>query len=208
MSPDLIIKNMQPKIKAIIFDLGGVITHGGDLGFVKPYCTACLTRAGQKKILELEHQVNLGKITESQFYKKIREIFGVRLTPKQMHNLIVKHMKADKGLVHLIPHLKKAKIALFTNSIGYMALEVLRKRHLSSGKIFDKVFVSTKMRLAKPARRAYQYVLKGLRVKPHEAMMVDDRPENIRAVKKIGMQGIVYKNSRQFKRAIAKYELV
>jgi len=198
----------KPKIEAIIFDLGGVITHGGYLDFVKHYCTACLTREGQKKILKLEYEVNLGKITESQFYKKIREVFGVRLTPKQMHDLIVKNMRSDKGLTHLIPHLKKAKIALFTNSIGYMALEVLRKRHLSSRRLFDRVFISTKMRLAKPTRRAYQYVLKGLRIKPHEAMMVDDRPENIRAVKKIGMHGIVYKNSRQFKRVIEKYELV
>src|SRR6185503_2869340 len=95
------------KIKAIIFDLGGVITHGGYLGFLKHYCAECFTPAGKKKILELERQVNLAEITETEFYREIEKIFGVHMKPALMHRQIVAHMKADKGLVHMIPKLKK-----------------------------------------------------------------------------------------------------
>ena len=198
---------MKPKIKAIIFDLGGVITHGGYLGFLKHYCAKCFTPAGKQKILLLERQVNLGNISETDFYREIEKIFGVHLTPKQMHRIIVSHMQADKGLVHLIPKLKKAKIALFTNSLGMMALEVLKKRHLTGKKFFDRVFVSTKMHMAKPDKQAYQYVLKKLKVKPKQALMVDDRIENIAPARRLGMNGIVYKNSRQFARGLKKFEL-
>ncbi len=201
-------KKTKLKIKAIIFDLGGVITHGGYLGFLKHYCADCFTPLGKKKILWLERQVNLAKISEKEFYQEIEKIFHVHLTSKQMHNQIVKHMQTDKGLVHLIPKLKKTKIALFTNSLGAMALQVLKMRHLTGKKFFDRVFISTKMHMAKPDKQAYEYVIKQLKVKPAEALMVDDRIENIRPARAIGMQGIVYKNSRQFAKELKKYELV
>ncbi len=196
------------KLKAIIFDLGGVVATGGYLGFIKHYCAECFTPAGKKKIFELERQVNLAEITENQFYKEIDRIFGVHMKPSVMHRQIVSHMKADQGLKHMIPKLKKAKIALFSNSLGNMAMEVLKKRHLTSKKFFDRIFLSTKMHLSKPDKEAYRYVLKKLKVKPSEAMMVDDRSENLRPAKAIGMNVILYKNSKQFGKEIKKYQLV
>ena len=111
----------KPKIKAVIFDLGGVIVHGGYLNFIKNYCSSCLTPQGRKRLWQLERKVNIGEITERKFYAEISRVFGVHMPPKRVHEYIVRRMKADKGLVHLIPHIKKAKVALFTNSIGHMA---------------------------------------------------------------------------------------
>lgn len=195
------------KIKSVIFDLGGVIMHGGYLDFVHHYCAACMTPAGKKQILNLERQVNLGTITEKEFYNKIRDVFGVQLTPKQMHKTIVDKMQPDKKLLAFIPKLSKAKIVLFTNSIGYMAREVLKKRHLTAKRIFDRTFFSNIMHIAKPDGSAYVKVLKSLKVRPAQALMVDDRAGNIRAARKLGMRGIVYRNFAQFKKEIRKYEL-
>jgi epoxide hydrolase-like predicted phosphatase len=196
------------RVKAVIFDLGGVVAHGGYLGFIKHYCAECFTPEGKKKILELEHQVNLAEITERQFYKEIEKIFGVHMKPEQMHEQIVKHMKADKALVSMIPKLNASKVALFSNSLGHMAKEVLKKRHLTGKKFFDRVFVSNELHLAKPDKKAYQYVLKQLKVKPEESIMVDDRIENLRPAKALGMNVIHYKNARQFAKEIKNYELV
>jgi epoxide hydrolase-like predicted phosphatase len=196
------------KIRAIIFDLGGVVAHGGYLGFIKHYCAECFTPEGKKKILQLEHRVNLAEISETEFYREIEKIFGVHMKPEQMHKQIVSHMQADKGLMHMIPHLKKAKIALFSNSLGTMAKEVLKKRHLTGKKFFDRIFVSNEMHLAKPDKKAYKFVLKKLKVEPSESMMVDDRMENIKSAKALGMNAILYKNSRQFAKELKKYELV
>lgn len=198
----------KKKIKAIIFDLGGVIAHGGYLGFIKRYCAECFTPLGKKKILQLERQVNLGEITELQFYAEIEKIFHVHMKPEQVHAQILRHMQANKSLVRMIPKLKKAKIALFSNSLGHLAMETLKKRHLTGKKFFDRVFISTKMHLAKPNREAYRYVLKGLKVKPSEALMVDDRVENILPARRIGMQGIVFKSTRQFAKQLKQYQLI
>jgi putative hydrolase of the HAD superfamily len=199
-------KAPEKLIKAVIFDLGGVIMSGGYLAFLHHYCLKCLTPIGKKKIEDLEHQVNLGNITEQQFYRSIRQVFGVHLTPKQMHQKIVGKMQTNKSLIKFIPHLKKAKVALFTNSIGHMAIDVLHKRGVPVRKTFDKLFISSKIHLAKPDAESYQYVVKKFKIKPAQALMVDDRLENIVAAKKIGMQGIVFKNTAQFKRELAKYK--
>lgn len=195
-------------VKLVIFDLGGVIMHGGYLDFLKHYCLKCMTPMGKKEMFRLEREVNLGYITENQFYSKIRKIFDVHLSPREMHDLIVKKMQRDRGLIHMIPKLKKAKVALFSNSIGHMAPDVLRLRRLPIRKLFTRVFISSQMHMVKPDALAYRFVLRKMRVKPRQALMVDDRLENIRGARKIGMQGIVYKNSRQFRKAMQKYELV
>lgn len=196
----------KQRIKVIIFDLGGVLVHGGYLDFLRHYCLACLAPVGRKKILALERAVNLGEISETQFYRKIEKVFGVHLTPRQMHYLIAHRMKADRQLVKFIPQLKKPRVVLFTNSIGQMAVEVLRMYRIPVKKLFDRVFVSVKLHLAKPDAPAYQYILRKLRVRPAEALMVDDRRGNIQGARKIGMQGIIYKNVSQFRKAIKKYE--
>lgn len=196
----------KKKIRAIIFDLGGVVVHGGYLDFLRHFCSQCMTPDGKKHVSWLERQANLGNLTETQFLQLLRKAFDLHLSLARMHNLIVGHMKADKGLVHLIPNLKKAKIALFSNSLGNMAADVLHARHLNSHRLFKRVFISSRLHLAKPDQKAYRYILQNLKVKPGEALMVDDRALNIRGAKKIGMEGIVYKNSAQFRKAIKKYE--
>ena len=201
---------MKPKIKAIIFDLGGVVAHGGYLDFIRHYCLKCMTPQGKREIIELERIVNLGLITERQFYLNLERLFGVHLKPRQMHELIVKRMTADKALLKVIKKLKlkPAKIAMFTNSIGHMARDVLKRRHIPARKLFTRVFDSSQLHMVKPDAVAYRYVVHKLEVKPREALMVDDRTANITGAKKIGMHGIVYKNSRQFQTALKKYVLV
>ncbi len=198
----------KQKIKAIIFDLGGVITYGGYLAFIHHYIGQHLSPQTKRRIEHLERQLNLENISELEFYKEIQKEFHVHLKPKQMHDKIVKKMRTNKSLVAYIPKLKQAKIALFSNSLGHIAVETLASRHLTGKKLFDRVFLSNVMHLAKPEAKAYHYVTKHLKVKPSEALMVDDRAENIRGAKRVGMQGIVFKNTSQFKRELKKYTLV
>jgi HAD superfamily hydrolase (TIGR01509 family) len=198
----------KPKIKSIIFDLGGVIVHGGYLGFIKHYCAECFTPSGKKKILALEREVNLAQISEAEFYRQIEKIFQVHMKPRQMHQQIVNAMQTNRSLISLIPKLKPAKIALFSNSLGHIAVEVLKRRRLSGKKFFDRIFLSTKMHLAKPDKAAYEYVLKQMKMKPQETVMVDDRAENIGPARKLGIHGILFKNTAQFARELKKYDLV
>jgi HAD superfamily hydrolase (TIGR01509 family) len=85
---------------------------------------------------------------------------------------------------------------------------MLAARHMSGKQLFDKIFLSNLLHIAKPSRSSFAYVVKNLKVKPHEALMIDDRLTNICAAKKIGMHGIVFKNTRQFKKELQRYILI
>lgn len=198
----------KQKIKAIIFDLGGVVVHGGYLDFLRHFCSQCMTPEGKKHVMWLERQANLGNLTETEFYKLLRKAFGIHLSTRQMHELIVNKMQENKSLIHLIPKLKKSKVALFSNSIGDMAIDVLHKRHLNSHRLFKRVFISSRMHLVKPDKKAYHYILQSLKLKPAEALMVDDRKINIEGAKKLGMNGIVYTNFKQFRKDLNKYVFI
>lgn len=198
----------KPRIKAIIFDLGGVVMHGGYLDFIHHYLGKHLSAATKKRIEYLEHQVNLGKITENQFYRHLQKEFAVHLEPVQMRQRIIKGMSKNKALVKYIASIKKPRLAVFSNSIGHLHMDLLKKRHLAGKKLFDKIYFSSVMHVAKPTRSSFQYVVRGLKVKPREALMVDDRLSNVQAAKKYGLHGVVFKNTAQFKREIKKYLLV
>lgn len=195
-------------IKVIVFDLGGVVVHGSYLEFINHYCRECLTPMGLKKILALERQVNLGNLTQTQFYKSLRNVFGIHLSSREMHKIIIKKSHKDKRLLKVIKNLGKKRTVMFTNTIGNMAMEVMRIQKIPTRRLFKKVFLSTKMHLVKPDEKAYQFILKKLKVRPQETLMVDDRDINIQGAKKTGMNGIIYKNAQQFSRELKKYELV
>ena len=197
----------KPIIRWLIFDLGGVIMHGGYLDFIHHYCMQCLSSSGQKQIIALEHQVNLGLITETQFYKQIRTVLGVQMSPKEMRKIIMKKMKPDTKLLGILPTLRPAHIALFTNSIGNLSEDVLRQRKIPTKKLFDTMYFSNILHVAKPDAIGWRTVLKDLRARPKQTLMIDDRVENIRAARKSGMHGIVYQSAEQFSRAIRKYSL-
>jgi len=198
----------KSSIKVIIFDLGGVVVRGGYLDFINNYCMACLTPLGKRKILELEREVNLGNMTEKEFYKSMQNVFGVHLSPEQMRRIIVQRAKKNRQILGIISKLGKKRVAMFTNSIGHMATEVLRVKKVPAKKLFRKVFVSSTMHLVKPDAEAYRYILKNLKVQPAEALMVDDRVVNIKGARRAGMNAILYRNAAKFKKELGKYDFI
>ena len=195
-------------IKVIIFDLGGVVVRGGYLDFINNYCMAWLTPLGKRKILELEREVNLGNISEQEFYDSMRNVFGVHLSPQQMHKIIVQRAKRNRQILEIISKLGKKRVAMFPNSIGHMASEILRLKNIPAKKLFRKVFVSSTMHLVKPDAEAYRYILKKMKVRPYETLMVDDRQVNIQGARRVGMNAVLYKNTFQFRKELGKYEFV
>ncbi len=57
---------------------------------------------------------------------------------------------------------------------------------------FDQRTFSCDLRCAKPAREIYEHCLRGLGVAAAETLLLDDRPENVRAAEAMGMHGIMF----------------
>lgn len=57
---------------------------------------------------------------------------------------------------------------------------------------FDHRVFSCDVRLVKPEAAIYRMSLEGLGVSPEEALFLDDRPDNIRAAKDLGIHGLLF----------------
>lgn len=77
-------------------------------------------------------------------------------------------------------------------------------RNKPSMKIFDQLYFSNEMGLAKPDAAIFLTVVKGHGLKPEETLFIDDRRENLETAKALGMQTVLFEDLS----ALAKIEEV
>ncbi len=82
--------------------------------------------------------------------------------------------------------------------------EKIRKFNL--GNIFEKIYCSANIGIAKPATRIFEHVMSDVSAKAADFVLIDDWHENIKAVYKLGMRGILYKDAYQLKRELVMSE--
>lgn len=59
-------------------------------------------------------------------------------------------------------------------------------------KEFDGIVFSAVIKMAKPAEGIYNYLFRTFGLHPEDCFFLDDKPENIRAGQKLGMDGLVF----------------
>jgi epoxide hydrolase-like predicted phosphatase len=95
------------------------------------------------------------------------------------------HAPDMNGLVHRARK-KGIKTALLSNSWGNSY-----PRH-GWDDMFDEVVISGEVGMRKPDSNIYHHTLNRLKIKPKEAVFVDDLPHNIKAASDLGMIGILH----------------
>lgn len=189
-------------IKAIIFDLGGVLI---DLDFKK--VSSSFKALGVDKFDEIytQHKSDLifenlevGKISEEDFCNAL-----IRYTIKPVTNedvtkawnSILLDFRLD-SLSYLKQLKNKYKLFLLsnTNVIHQVAFNKIFENTVeetSFNSLFNKAYYSHEIGLRKPAAAAYQYVLNENSLQPQETLFIDDTPGNIEGAKVVGMPTIL-----------------
>lgn len=189
------------KIKAIIFDLGGVLLN---LDFDK--LSTAFKALGVTNFDELFSQskadilfenLETGKITHEEFCNAFTKYTSKPITSEdvtQAWNSILQDFRPG-SLAHLAELRKKYKLFLLsnTNSIHYRAFNKIFDTAVgknSFNALFDKAYYSHQMGLRKPNAAAYRYILEENNLKPEETVFIDDTLSNIEGAKAVGLQTI------------------
>ena len=69
-------------------------------------------------------------------------------------------------------------------------------------KLLDGSIISSDEKVLKPEPAIYQRLFDRFNLKPEECIFTDDRPLNIEGSRRMGMDGIVFKNARQYEREL------
>lgn len=197
-------------IKAIIFDIGGVVTYNigayirndivKTLGITKEqYEKAC------HKLIPL---LSTDKISEGKFWEKFVNLTGLSVKPPS--NLwsreFAKRRKLRKSVVSIIKRLrsKGLKIAALSNVIKSHSRVNDQK---GIYKLFDLLVLSYEVKLRKPNPKIFKLTLKKLGTKPEETVFIDNKLENVEVARKLKINGIYYRNPTQLNKSLARFNL-
>jgi glucose-1-phosphatase len=188
------------KIKAVFFDLGGVILRTED-----PEPRTNLAKSLGLSYAEIDRQVfenessrkaSLGFINEAEHWLNVAS--SLDLPGSEVERLRYEFFagdRVDSDLLDLIRSLRPAlKVGVISNA--WSGMRTWMDEH-NIGDCFDDMVISAEVGFAKPDPRIYQAALQNLEVKPEESVFIDDMPRNVDAARKIGMVAIHFKQPDQ-----------
>jgi glucose-1-phosphatase len=185
-------------IKAVFFDLGGVI--------VRTEFQAPRQQLAEKLGMEYDDlnkivfdsdsglRASMGEITSADHWASVLQ--RLKRPPAEL-SLIRDEFFAgdivDRTLVEYIRSLRgKYKTGLISNAWSDLRDFVAREKFDDA---FDKMIISAEVGAMKPEPKIFQIALEQFGVKPKEAIFVDDFPANIEGCEKVGIKGALFKDA-------------
>ena len=186
-------------IRAIIFDVGGVLVRDSDPA---PHHRAWERRLGLERgrlgdaIFETEmgRQSMIGQVTSQQVWQEVAERFG--LSASELQELEEGFWEDSKWNVELLEYARSLRPRFKTGIISDAWLDTRQAIHdYVNGDVFDVIVYSAEEGICKPDPEIYRRALARLGVAPHEATFVDDRIKNVEGARELGIHAFQYTNT-------------
>ena len=193
------------EIKAIIFDIGGVIYLGEQKSLAYMQEKLKLDEdfwfGAVKNIWE---DLLIGKKEENEGLAEMAKNLGIG--QEKLRDLWIRCFKEryilNKPLLKIIEKLKKNyKIAVLSDQwiTGYKILITDKIKQL-----LDVSIYSHEVKVRKPDLKIYNIALEKLDLHANECVFIDDRDYNLKPAEELGMKTILFKNNKQLLRELKK----
>ncbi len=201
----------KSKIKAVIFDLGGVVVKWRDeIAFRKAAKIAGVPFSKLRKYSYPEiPRIWKGQITEKEFWRHVLKKCGV-----EKNNILQKvddiwseeyrkKNRLNKEVIKIIMKLRgKYRLGVISNLVLLHDV-VNRKRNYY--KYLQHEVLSYKVGLIKPDPRIYRLAAKKVGCIPQECVFIDDKSVNVAGARRAGMNAIHFRNAAQLRKDLRKY---
>ncbi len=202
---------LNPMIKAVIFDFGGVIIKStGDLIF-KDFAKAfkATTDEISEAIAEIRSDYQKGKLSDDEVQWFLEKRFNVKpqVTIEKLWQENYGKEGFFEGNIELIKKLKSKgiKTACLSNTIHPHANV---NKEAGDYEIFDFISLSCDIGMRKPDADIFEYTLDNVGAKPEEAIYIDDLEEFIQAANSLGINGIQFRSEEQLKIELSNLKVV
>jgi len=188
-------------IKAVIFDVGGVLLRTED----RQPRRAIAERLGltyqelSTHVFDTDTAVRatLGEVDETEIWRDVQRRFD--LTDEELAEFRTNFWAGDRldmDLVEFIRGLRKNyRIGLLSNA--WTGTRDALADRFSFLDVFDVTIFSAEVGLMKPDAAIYRRILQDLVVEPAEAVFIDDFLENVEAARSLGMHAVHFRSREQ-----------
>ncbi len=196
-------------IDLFIFDMGGVIIRNynvaqklskylvSDIDIIHNY---------DKNASEALFRHSEGKITEEQFWKEFSESTNIKI-PEYKNTLLGKFFTPtlDESTINIIKELKnKGKRVVCGTNVIDSHYNIHQK--LKQYDIFDKVYASNLMHIAKPKVEFFKQICKEENVEFDKVFFTDDVQKNVDSALSCGIKAFLYTDAIQLKKQLDSLE--
>lgn len=177
------------KIKAIIFDMYGVIVKQTGDDFV-PYVQQTFPHKSHDEIYAPWLKADVGEIKSLDIWREI----GFKGNIEKIEKDYLDTLELMDGFLEFIENVKNNyKTAVISNDSSEWSKYIREKFDIN--KYFNVISVSGDLKIQKPDKRIFFITLEKLGVEPKDCLYIDDREGNLKAAKEIGMNTVML-NSR------------
>jgi len=183
-----------------IFDMGNVLSLGVDV----------VPRVAERLGMTVEQLVGYGRhdfealmtggMTAEEFWEGFNRHFGTDVREDLL--TVFFHPVTDKRVERLILDLKAAGHRVVCGSNTF---ERHYRYHLEHGEyaVFDKVYASHLMKVAKPSPAFYEHILEHEGWRPCDTFFIDDRASNVAPARELGIHSLLYESYEGLKAWLA-----
>ena len=188
--------------KAVIFDLGDVLFNWS------PNTTTTVPATMMRSIISstIWAEYERGYIEQDECYHRVAQHFSISAPDvAEAFSQARDSLQPSTAIVSFIHALKKvSRGALRVYAMSNISKEdyAVLSTKMADWSFFDRIFTSSSTGMRKPDPDFYHHVLRETKLKPEEAVFVDDRMENVLAANRIGIHGIVFSDESTLARTL------
>lgn len=197
-------------IKAIIFDLNGVLMHTPRLSDKIHQEFDVSIDEFMIALTEIMGHVRMpGAGDAFEYWQPHFKKWGVNLNREEFFNFWFKDVTIDSKLVELLKDLRTRGVQLFILSNNFKERsEYYQKNFKLLSDTFIKVYYSWQTGFVKPDPRAYKNILTENNLKAEECLYVDDSTDNVKLASNLGIKSFVFKGSDNLKKILQDHQLL
>jgi epoxide hydrolase-like predicted phosphatase len=207
-------------IKAIVFDLGGVLVELDISKFFReiyaPFPLARPKTPFMLKFFKHSDEYHMGEMDEESFYHLSCDILQIDKNQIPQEKFFKAFNKIISGLnkkmVQLLKNLYQSKLYKLiclsnVNESHWTHLNTINCEFLD---YFDEIILSYIVHLIKPQRKIFELTIEKAKCEPENIAYIDDGIKNVKAAEELGIISLLFKNYstlvRDFKKLGIQYQ--
>ena len=191
--------------KVFLFDFGNVLGSETDI-LARDKEISERTGLSNKLLLKIFNEywnfLKIGERDLEDYHQAIADKALKPITANELRELHKEKIWINKNVLELAEELKRKgnRIMILSNE-SKQGMEDKKNKFLLPD-IFERIYNSAKIGIAKPDKKIFEYVINDLSVNPSTITFIDDWDKNILTAKNLGMQAIQYQNLDQLKKEL------